>query len=126
MDGGTEITVAAALDFLPLFVKAGAIVPIGPVKQHTGELSEEPVTLRVYPGASGKFTWYDDDGRSFEYENGKYMRVACEWNDASRTLTLTRDNKGKLGTGRRLRAGLAGAAQTHDLTLKGDTTQIQL
>lgn len=125
IDGGQQISQAVALDALPLFVKAGSIVPFGPVKQHTGEVSDEPVTLRVYPGASGNFTWYDDDGSSFEYQKGKYMRVACEWNDTSRTLTLTRDSGGKLGLGRRVRAALAGATQTHDAALKEGATRIQ-
>ena len=126
MEGGQQISEPAALDGLPLFVKAGAIVPTGPLKQHSGELVDEPVTLRVYPGASGHFTWYDDDGSSFAYENGSYMKVACEWDDSNRRLTLTRDSAGTLGVGRRIRVALAGAPQMHDAALKEGATRIQL
>ena len=126
VDGGKEITVPAPLDSLPLFIKAGAVIPIGPIKQHTGEATSEPVTLKIYPGADGTFTWFDDDGSSFEYERGNYMRVVCEWNDSSRTLTLARDPEGKLGIGRHIRVTLAGISQTHDAVLQEATTKIQL
>lgn len=126
IDGGKQITQPAALDALPLFVKAGSVIPVGPVKQYTGERSDEPVTLRVYPGASGRFTWYDDDGSSFEYEKGQFMSVTCEWNDTSRTLTLTRDVAGKLGAGRPIRAALAGSTQTQDVKLTEGVTRIKL
>ena len=126
VDGGKEITVPAPLDSLPLFIKAGAVIPIGPIKQHTGEATSEPVTLKIYPGADGTFTWFDDDGSSFEYERGNYMRVVCEWNDSSRTLTLARDPEGKLGIGRHIRVTLAGISQTHDAVLQEVTTKIQL
>jgi alpha-glucosidase/alpha-D-xyloside xylohydrolase len=126
VEGGKEITVLAPLDLLPLFVKAGAVVPIGPVKQHTGETTSEPVTLQVYPGADGTFTWFDDDGSSFEYEHGNYMRVVCEWNDRRRLLTLTCDPKGKLGVGRHVRVNIAGTSRTHDAVLKDGALEIQL
>jgi len=126
VEGGKEISVSAPLDTLPLFVKAGAVVPIGPVKQHTGEATSEPVTLQVYPGADGTFTWFDDDGSSFEYERGNFMRVVCEWNNSRRLLTLTRDPKGKLGVGRHVRVIIAGTSQTHDAVLEGATQAIQL
>ena len=126
VDGGKEITVLAPLDLLPLFVKAGAVVPIGPVKQHTRETTSEPVTLQVYPGADGTFAWFDDDGSSFEYEHGNYMRVVCEWNDRRRLLTLTCDPKGKLGVGRHVRVNIAGTSGTHDAVLKNGALEIQL
>ena len=101
-------------------------MPIGQVRQHTGEAATEPVTLQVYPGAAGRFIWFDDDGSSFEYERSGYMRVVCEWNDDNRTLTLTRDSNGKLGFGRNIRVSMAGSAKTHDAVLGEDKVRIQL
>ncbi len=126
VDGGKEITVPAPLDALPLFVKAGAIIPVGPVKQHTGEATSDPVALQVYPGADGTFTWFDDDGSSFEYEHGNYMRVECEWNDRRRGLTLTRDHNGKMGVGRQIRVALAGTTISKDIVLEQNGVSIQL
>ncbi len=124
--GGQQITVAAPLDTLPLFVKAGAIFPLGPIKQYSGEETGEPVTLRIYPGADGRFTWYDDDGSSFRYEQGQFLQVACEWSDSSRVLTLTRVVEGKLGAGRAVRVVLAGTDQGKSVTLNRGVTRVQL
>jgi len=88
-DGGREISRAVDLATTPLYVRAGAIVPLGPVKQYTSEPSETPTTLVVYPGANGAASLYEDDGRSFDYRNGEFMRVAMVWQDATRRLTLT-------------------------------------
>jgi alpha-glucosidase/alpha-D-xyloside xylohydrolase len=127
VDGGKKITAAAALDTLPLFVKAGAIIPTGPVKQYTAEPSNELTTLHVYPGANGRFLWYDDDGSSYQYEQGSYMAVACEWNDSSRTLTLGRNPAGKQGAGRKLLVKLAGSAFAAQAVTLGDhPTKVQL
>ena len=100
--GGRDVTRDVDLGTMPLYIKAGAIVPTGPVKQHTGAIAGQPVTLTVNPGADGRFTWYEDDGAGFDYETGAYLRVDCVWNDAARTLTLTRDSRGRLGNGRML------------------------
>ncbi len=81
------IEVAAPLERIPLFVRAGSIVPLGPVVQD----AEEPLSLlevRVYPGADGEFEWYSDAGDSYDYENGMRRLVALRWDDAARTLVL--------------------------------------
>ena len=95
VDGGSEVTREVNLETIPLYVKAGAIVPIGPVKQYTGEASSEPLVLRVYPGADGAMTLYEDDGVSFDYQKGAFTRIVCSWNDGSRTLSLKADPKGR-------------------------------
>jgi alpha-glucosidase (family GH31 glycosyl hydrolase) len=79
---------------LPLFVKGGSIVPFDPIRQFTGETVSEPITLRIYPGADGRFTWYDDDGTSYAHEHGKFLRVECVWQDRDRRLALKPDPKG--------------------------------
>lgn len=117
LEGGSDITAQAELKSMPLFVKAGAMLPIGPVKQFTEEPETEPTTLRIYPGADGHFSWYDDDGSSFEYENGSYLKLDCKWVDSTQTLTLACDPNGKLGRSRRLRVELAGSTKTHDVML---------
>ncbi len=88
LDGGREISRAVDLETMPLHVRAGAILPLGPVKQYTDEQVDEPLTLIVYPGADGTASLYEDDGRSFDYRRGERMRMAMAWRDSARTLTL--------------------------------------
>ena len=125
LDGGRQITTPAALDTLPLFVKAGAIVPIGPVKQYAAEPSNEPTILRIYPGADGRFRWYDDDGESFAFERGAFMSTVCEWNDGDSVLTLTRDSKGQQGAGRKVRVELVDSAKAQLVTLQDSVTRVK-
>jgi alpha-glucosidase (family GH31 glycosyl hydrolase) len=88
MDGGREVTRAVDLETMPLYVRAGAILPLGPVKQYVEEKSDEPLTVHVYPGADGSFTLYEDDGRSFDYRQGEWMDIEISWNDAGRVLRM--------------------------------------
>ncbi len=86
--GRQTIQAAAPLDRIPLYVRAGSIVPLGPVVQD----ADEPVrslTVRVYPGADGDFTWYTDAGDSYAYEQGQRRVVRMHWNDAAQTLQLS-------------------------------------
>jgi alpha-glucosidase/alpha-D-xyloside xylohydrolase len=79
---------------LPLYVRAGTILPLDPVRQFTGQTVTEPATLRVYPGANGTFTLYDDDGYSLGYRDGsdaKTLWIRFRWDDAARRLTLEPD-----------------------------------
>ena len=125
VEGGREILVDAPLDTLPLFVKAGAIVPKGPVKQHTGEKSDQPTTLTVFPGADGRFDWYDDAGDGFEYEQGKFTNLHCIWNDKSNTLTVE-PNKGGSGAARKIRVVLSGKTAPQTITIHESAVQVKL
>jgi alpha-D-xyloside xylohydrolase len=87
--GKKTIVADAPLAKLPLYVRAGTILPIGPVVQHTGAQSSLPLELRVYPGADGAFTLYDDAGDGPGYERGERATIDIKWNDAKRTLTLS-------------------------------------
>lgn len=87
-DGGREIQRAVDLATMPLYVRAGTILLLGPVKQHTGEKVDAPLELRVYPGADGAFTMYEDDGRTFDYRKGEWMGVVMTWDDRARRLRL--------------------------------------
>ena len=73
---------------MPLHVRAGAILPFGPVKQYVDEPVDGPLTVTVYPGADGAFTLYEDDGRTFDYRKGEWMKTAMVWNDAARRLAV--------------------------------------
>jgi len=69
--GGREVDRAVDLATMPLYVRAGAVVPMGPVKQYVDEPSDAPLEMVVYPGADGTSSLYEDDGRSFDYRQGK-------------------------------------------------------
>jgi alpha-D-xyloside xylohydrolase len=102
--GGQTIAASAPYERMPLFVRAGSIVPIGPPIQHTGNNSHSPVTLNVYTGADGSFSLYEDDGTSRQYLHGRYSRIPLEWDERTKTLTIgARDGNGYSGmAGRRI------------------------
>ena len=86
--GGREIDRPVDLATMPLHVRAGAILPFGPIRQYVDEPVDEPLSLVVYPGADGTFTVYDDDGRTFDYRRGAWMGVEARWEDKARRLTF--------------------------------------
>lgn len=90
---GTEIARELDLSTMPLYVRAGAIVPVGPERQYVAEPSSEPITLRIYPGADGRFSWYQDDGISFGYRQGRFLRIDCSWQNSTKKLTLVRSGE---------------------------------
>jgi alpha-D-xyloside xylohydrolase len=87
--GGQTIEAPAPYDSMPLYVRAGSILPMGPDIQHTGEKTD-PITLRVYEGADSAFTLYEDDGVSYEYERGARAEIPIRWDQAGQTLTIGR------------------------------------
>jgi alpha-glucosidase/alpha-D-xyloside xylohydrolase len=88
VEGGREIDRAVDLETMPLYVREGSIVPLGPVKQYTAEKLDQPYSISIYPGKDATFLLYEDDGRSFNYRKGEWMGIQMAWHDASRTLTL--------------------------------------
>ena len=86
--GGQEITLQTNLDRVPMFVRAGSILPMALEMQYVGEKSWEELEIRLYPGANGEFTLYEDEGDNYNYEKGQYATITFIWNDAKRTLTL--------------------------------------
>ncbi len=117
IEGAGVVSKEIDLKTLPLFVRAGAIVPFGPVLQYSDEMTAEPVTLRIYPGADGRFAWYDDDGTSYKYQSGEFMGVECTWNDARRTLTLALDPNSHMRLPESVRVELADTKQSRLVTL---------
>ncbi len=126
--GGREIVREVDLATLPLFVRAGAVVPLGPVRQYADQPSDEPTMLVVYPGADGTFLLYEDDGATFDYQRGDWMGVTTHWADADRRLTLA------LAPGSRMRAPaehrfvarLAGRSETRPITFTGRAVSVVL
>ncbi len=86
--GGQTIEAAAPYDTMPLYIRAGSIIPFGPELQYTQEKPADPITLCVYAGADGAFTLYEDDGLTYGYEQGAFARIPLRWNDATRTLLI--------------------------------------
>jgi alpha-D-xyloside xylohydrolase len=86
--GGQTIEAPAPYDSIPVFARAGAIIPFGPELQYTGEKPADPVTFYVYAGADGAFSLYEDDGLTYGYEKGAFARIPLRWDDAARTLTI--------------------------------------
>jgi alpha-D-xyloside xylohydrolase len=78
----------APYDAIPVFVRAGSIVPMGPDIQYVGEKPAAPITLHVFEGADGHFTLYEDQGATFDYEHGAFTEIPIAWNEAAKTLTL--------------------------------------
>jgi alpha-D-xyloside xylohydrolase len=92
-DGGQSIQVDVLVDKIPVFVKAGAIIPMSKPIQHTKELSKDTINIRVYHGADGDFVLYEDEGDNYKYERGAYSEIGLRWDDANKILTIE-DRKG--------------------------------
>jgi alpha-glucosidase/alpha-D-xyloside xylohydrolase len=128
VQGGREIDRPVDLGTMPLFARAGAVIPMGPVKQYTGEKVGGALTLTVYPGADGDFTMYEDDGSSFNYRKGEWMKLQVAWRDADRRLSL------RLGEGsrmlppleRNIEVRIAGQTTTRAISFKGGPVEVQL
>jgi alpha-D-xyloside xylohydrolase len=86
--GGQTLTLQTSLELVPMFVRAGSILPLGPDMQYTGEKQWDHLEILLYPGADGDFTLYEDEGDSYNYEHGIYTTISFHWNDRTRTLTI--------------------------------------
>jgi alpha-glucosidase/alpha-D-xyloside xylohydrolase len=89
--GPKTISRGIDLETMPIYVRAGAIIPFDPVRQYVMQPAKEPTTIRVYSGASGESRWYEDDGISQEYLSGKFAWTNLTWDDVARRLTIERD-----------------------------------
>lgn len=86
--GGRTVNRAVTKDILPLYIKAGSILPFGPKVQYSTEKNWDNLEIRVYPGADGTFTLYEDENDNYNYENGAYATITFRWDDAARRLTI--------------------------------------
>jgi alpha-glucosidase/alpha-D-xyloside xylohydrolase len=127
LDGGREIERAVDLATMPLYVRGGAVVPVGPVRQYTDEPVDVPLTLVVYPGADGAGSYYEDDGHSFAYRQGEWLRIALLWNDAARRLSLRlAPGSATLSEPRRFDVRVVGGGETRRVTFTGEATAVAL
>ncbi len=86
--GGQMINAIAPLDRLPLYVRAGSIVPLGPEQEWSTEKAADPIELRIYGGADGDFSLYEDENDGYNYEKGAYSTIPIHWDDSAHTLTI--------------------------------------
>ena len=128
MAGGREIDRAVDLSVMPLYVRAGAVIPMGPVRQYTSEPVEAPLAVTVYPGADGTFALFEDDGSSFGYRKGDWMGLSFTWTDRTRRLTvsLTPGSRMRGGGSRDLAVRTAGSDRTQTVKFSGRTLTVAL
>jgi alpha-glucosidase len=93
LEGKRALEVTAGLDEIPVYVRAGSILPLGPVIQHTGQLPGGPLELQIYPGKDAVFTLVEDDGESKDYLKDQIRRTTFSWKDAAGRLTWKRDGR---------------------------------
>ena len=86
--GGQRVTITTTFNRVPMFVRAGSILPLGPEMQYVGEKNWYNLELRIYPGADGSFTLYEDEGDNYNYEKGTYSVIQFSWNEKTHTLTI--------------------------------------
>lgn len=126
-EGGLVISRNVDLGTLPLYVRAGAVIPMDPVRQYTSEIVEGPLTLTVYPGADGRGILYRDDGESFDFHNGAYMQVEMQWTDAQRRLDLHLSQGARmLGLAVPMQIQLAGSTATKTIRFDGTSVSVTL
>ena len=87
-EGGRAVDAPTSLDRIPLYVRAGSIVPMGPDLEYANEKPADPIELRVYRGADGSFALYEDEGDNYDYEKGAYATIPFHWDDARQSLTI--------------------------------------
>ena len=88
VSGEQAVDAAAPSDRIPLYVRAGFMVPMGPEREYASENPDAPIELRVYRGADGSFLLYQDQGDSYAYEHGAYATIPIRWEERSSTLTI--------------------------------------
>ncbi len=122
--GGQTVRVPAPLDTIPVFIRGGSVIPLLPVQQYTDENPDAVTELMVYPGEDGGFDWYDDDGVSYDYEDGLYQRIPVRWNDREGRLTLE-TQEGRLTKERRITVRLCNEKAAREILYTGQRQTIQ-
>ena len=128
LEGGREISRPVDLATTPLYVRAGAVIPMGPVRQYTEEKVDGPLTLWVYPGSDGAFTLYEDDGKTFNYRRGDVMRLQSTWSDRDRTLKiqLAKGSRMLPPMTRNIEVRVANEAVSKAVVFKGRPVEVRL
>jgi alpha-glucosidase (family GH31 glycosyl hydrolase) len=128
VEGGREIERRVDLATLPLYIRAGTMLPLGPVKQYSDEPVSGPLSLVVYPGLSSTTAHYDDDGKTFNYRRGEFMKVEMNWTDSDRRLRLRLASGSRMLPPSRLQieARMAGQTRTVSAVFEGRPVEIHL
>lgn len=90
--GGNKVVKQTPIDIIPIYVKAGSIIPVGPSVQYAEEKKWDNLEIRVYPGANGKFVLYEDENDGYNYEKGIFSTITFNWDDSKKTLTIGERN----------------------------------
>jgi alpha-D-xyloside xylohydrolase len=112
LSSGNTVQAPAPLERIPVYVRAGSIVPLGPAVQNA-DSQPDMLEVRVYPGANGDFEWYSDAGDTYDYEKGVHRIVPIHWDDAARTLTLEASTSSYPGMPKRVHIRLIVVRETH-------------
>lgn len=121
--GGKPINRKIDLATMPIYVRAGAIIPLDPVRQYVYEPVDEPTTLRIYPGRDGEFILYEDDGKTLDYLEGEYTLTRLLWNDEDQVLTIEPQEGEPLD--KQFRIELVGEPIKKSVEYKGSRIRVQ-
>ena len=136
IEGGKYVDAEAPIEKLPLFVRAGSIIPMGPTMEWSTQKPADPIEIRVYPGADGDFTLYEDENDNYDYTKGLHALIPIHWNDATKTLTIgARDgsfpgmlNKRRFNVvmvGQERGIGIEGAGTTSSIDYSGNRVEVK-
>ena len=128
IEGGREIDRKVDLETTPIYVRAGAIVPSGPVRQYVDEAVAGPLTLTICPGADGSSSLYDDDGRTFDYRKGQFARIEARWDDGGRRLRLSLAPGSRMlsSTPRAIDVAIIGEKKRTPVKFEGKVVEVRL
>jgi alpha-glucosidase/alpha-D-xyloside xylohydrolase len=126
ISGGKEISRKVDLSTMPIYARAGAVLPMGPEIQHTAENTFGKLIIRVYPGENGQFILYEDDGHSYDYQQGEYMKTEFKWNDSDATLMIRPESGMNLcpGNQREITVRLMSTGESKSLIYRGDAASV--
>jgi alpha-glucosidase/alpha-D-xyloside xylohydrolase len=122
VEGGKTITRQVDLSCMPIYVRAGAIIPFDPVRQYTSQKVDKPTTLKIYQGADGQYTLYDDDGVSLDYLKGSSAETLIKWDDGAKRLTV--EPQAKLNPGRKFKIELIPDGTTKGIGYTGQRLEL--
>jgi len=128
VQGGREFSRPVDLGTLPLYVRSGAILPMGPAKQFALQSHSQPLSVVVYPGISGEFVLYEDDGQTFDFRKGQAMWIGLRWDNQAKHVRITRQRDSKIlpPFPRKMQFRLAGRSQVHSVVFEGNPMELSL
>ena len=116
---------------MPIYVRAGAIIPFDPVRQYMSQPVNEPPTIKVFPNADGEFTLYEDDGQSLSYlgaSDPKAIWIHFKWDDSAHKLTIEPDKRMKKwpGDARKFKVEIVGQPKSSEVEFRGKRVEVKL